>query len=217
MRRLFLSLLLAGFASAAEKPWTPLFDGKSLSGWTSATGGKPGDGWEVVDGTIHRKGQGGDLISEKEYGDFELEFEWMISAGGNSGLKYRVRKTAAGWIGAEYQVLDDAGHPNGKVGDTSAGSLYEVIAPDPKKVLHPAGEWNRSKIVVRGSVIEHWLNGALVLKADTSTPAWEAAKKDSKFARVEGFAGPGPGHLLLQDHGAEVRFRALRIRELETP
>ena len=192
----------------------PLFNGKDLSGWKTATGGTPAPGWKVEDGVLHRAEKAGDLISEKEYGDFELEFDWKISKGGNSGLKYRVRKTPAGWIGAEYQVLDDAGHPNGKVPDTASASLYEVIPAAKDKELKPAGEWNHSKIIAKGDKIEHWLNGKLAVKIDTSSKEWEAGKKASKFAKVEGFAGPGPGHILLQDHGDEVWFRGIQIREL---
>jgi hypothetical protein len=210
--------LLAGLwianVSAAEKPWTPLFDGKSLAGWTSASGGSPGSGWKVEDGCIHRVGKSGDILSEKEFEDFEFEFEWKISAKGNSGVKYRVQKSPGGWLGPEYQVLDDAGHPNGKVADTTAASLYEIAPAAKDKAGKPAGEWNVSRIVAKGTVLEHWLNGKLAVKIDTSGDEWEKLKKDSKFAKVEDFAGPRAGKLLLQDHDDEVWFRNLRIREL---
>ena len=213
-KALALAVVLGGSALAEPGAAVSLFNGKDLSGWTSANGGAPGKGWKIEDGVIHRVEGGGDLISGKEYADFELEFEWKISKAGNSGVKYRLRKTPAGWVGAEYQVLDDAGHPNGKVADTSSASLYEVVPAAKDKVLNPPGEWNRSKIVAKGSVLEHWLNGKLVLKADTSGPDWPEQKKASKFAKIEGFAEAGPGRILLQDHGDEVWFRALRIKEL---
>lgn len=206
--------LLATSAMAEERAWISLFDGKTLDGWTSPTGGKPGAGWKVEDGCIHREAKGGDLISEQEYGDFELEFEWKISSKGNSGVKYRLRKSPGGWLGPEYQVLDDAGHPNGKVEDTTAASLYEVVPAAKDKVLKPVGEWNRSRVVARGTVLEHWLNDRLALKIDTAGKEWPDLKKASKFAKVEDFAGPAAGHLLLQDHGDKVWFRAIRIREL---
>lgn len=213
LKAFILGGLLAAAVQGAEKP-VSLFDGKTLDGWESAKGGKPGDGWKVEDGCIHRAGGGGDLISKDQYGDFILEFEWKISAGGNSGVKYRVRKSPGGWLGPEYQVLDDAGHPNGKVADTSAGSLYEIVPVSKDKVLLPAGQWNRSKIVAKGSVIEHWLNNQLVLKIDTSGKDWPDLKKASKFAKMEDFAGPGKGHILLQDHGNEVWFRGIQIEKL---
>jgi hypothetical protein len=206
--------LLVTSAMAEEKAWIPLFDGKTLSGWKSPNGSAPGKGWKVEDGCLHRAEAGGDLLSEKEYGDFELEFEWKISAKGNSGVKYRVRKSPGGWLGPEYQVLDDAGHPNGKVEDTTAASLYEVVPAAKDKLLNPVGEWNRSKVIAQGTTLEHWLNGKLALKIDTAGAEWPALKKASKFAKMEGFAGPAAGHLLLQDHGDPVWFRAIRIREL---
>ena len=209
-----LSAVLAGSAMAEPGEKVALFNGKDLSGWKSATGGTPGGGWKIEDGVLHRAEKGGDLISEKEYADFELEFDWKISKAGNSGVKYRVRKTTGGWIGAEYQVLDDVGHANGKVPDTSTASLYEVVPAAKDKELKPAGEWNHSKVVAKGNTLEHWLNGKLVLKADTTSKEWAEMKKDSKFAKIEGFAAAGPGHILLQDHGDEAWFRDIKIREL---
>lgn len=209
-----IALLLGTSAMAEEKAWASLFDGETLAGWKSPSGGAPRKSWKVEDGCIHRAEAGGDLLSEKEYGDFELEFEWKISAKGNSGVKYRVRKSPGGWLGPEYQVLDDVGHPNGKVEDTSAASLYEVVPAAKDKGLNPVGEWNRSKIVAKGTALEHWLNGKLAVKIDTAGADWPALKKASKFAKMEGFAGPAAGHLLLQDHGDKVWFRAIRIREL---
>jgi hypothetical protein len=215
MRRTWIIAgLLATSAMAEEKGWIPLFDGKSLKGWKSPAGTAPGKGWKIEDGCLHRAEAGGDLLSEKEFTDFELEFEWKIAAAGNSGVKYRVRKSPAGWLGPEYQVLDDAGHPNGKVADTTSASLYEVVPAAKEKTLKPPGEWNTSKIVARGTVIEHWLNGKLAMKTDTAGPEWPAMKKASKFARVEGFAEPAAGRILLQDHGDPVWFRAIRLREL---
>ncbi|MEK7952371.1 3-keto-disaccharide hydrolase [Luteolibacter soli] len=214
LRNLLLASFIAGAASAKDADWTPLFDGKSLAGWTSADGGKPSDGWKVEDGAIHRAAKAGDMISAKEYKDFEFEFEWKISAKGNSGVKYRVHKSPGGWLGPEYQVLDDKGHPNGKVPDTTASSIYEIAPAAKDKDLKPVGEWNVSKIVAKGTVLEHWLNGKLSVKIDTTSEEWKKLKEDSKFSKMADFAGPAAGHLLLQDHGDEVWFRNLRIREL---
>jgi hypothetical protein len=214
LRNLILASFIAGAAVSHAADWTSLFDGKTLAGWTSATGGKPGDGWKVEDGAIHRAAKAGDMISAKEYKDFEFEFEWKISAKGNSGVKYRVQKSPGGWLGPEYQVLDDKEHPNGKVPDTTAGSLYEIAAAARDKDLKPVGEWNSSKIIAKGTVLEHWLNGKLTVKIDTTSEEWKKLKADSKFSKMENFAGPDAGHLLLQDHGDEVWFRNLRIREL---
>ncbi|BCX46343.1 glycosyl hydrolase [Haloferula helveola] len=212
--RLLVAMALVSVATAEESKWVSLFDGKTLEGWTSSNGGKPGKGWEVVDGSIHRAAKSGDLISAEEFDDFELEFEWRVSPGVNSGLKYRVRKTPAGWIGPEYQILDDAKHSNGKNPKTSASAMYVMFPASESKALAPVGEWNRSKIVVSGKKLEHWLNGKLVVAAEVGSEAWAAAKKSSKFAKIEGYGEPGPGKILLQDHGGEVWFRSLRIRAL---
>ncbi len=214
LRALVLTGLLAAAARGADAGFVDLFDGKTLKGWESATGGKPGDGWKVEDGCIHRSGKAGDLLSEEEYGDFVLEFEWKIAAGGNSGVKYRVRKSPGGWLGPEYQVLDDAGHPNGKVADTSAGSLYEVVPPAKDKVTLPAGQWNKSRIVAKGTKLVHVLNDRVVVEIDTAGKEWPELKKASKFAKVPDFAGPAKGRILLQDHGDKVWFRNIRIEKL---
>ena len=213
-RALAIVGLLAGAAGAGESDWVSLFDGKSLAGWTSPSGGKPGKGWKIEDGALHRESSGGDLLSEKQFTDFELEFDWKVAKGTNSGVKYRVLKTPGGWLGPEYQVLDDLWHPNGKVADTSAASLYEIAAPSADKKLKPIGEWNHSKVVAKGTILEHWINGKRVLKIDIGGPEWPRLKKESKFSKVEGFGGPKAGHILLQDHGDEVWFRSIRIRGL---
>lgn len=211
-----LMLWIVGLAPvlSADGPWVALFDGKSLAAWTSDNGGPPGDGWKVGDGVLHRAGGGGNLVSKDEFTDFELEFEWKISPKGNSGLKYRLRKTPAGWLGAEYQLIDDGGHPDAKDADRRTASLYDVAAAPADKELKPVGEWNHSRVVVKGKRIEHWLNGKMVIGIEVGSPEWEAGKKASKFSKVEGFAEPGPGRIQLQDHGDGVWFRGIRIRKL---
>lgn len=211
-RILSLVLLLPWALLSAQEEWVELFDGNSLEGWMAANEGDPGEGWEVVDGAIHRSGEAGPLVSRKEFGDFELEFEWRISEGGNSGVKYRVRKSPWGWMGPEFQILDapaDAAAP-----ESRSGALYDVVAPTGEAPMQPAGEWNRARIVAVGARIEHWINGEQVVDVDLAAGAWEEQRTASKFARVDGFAGPGPGRILLQDHGGEVWFRGLRLRVL---
>lgn len=201
--------------SAAEEGWRSLFDGVSLQGWTARGGSAPGAGWKVTDGAIHRAGPGGDLLSTEEFLNFELEFEWKVSPKANSGIKYRVAdyEPAGKGIGLEYQLLDDAGHSNGRVPKTSAGSIYDVLAPSPAKKLKPVGEWNHGKIVARGSHIEHWLNGEKILEVDLTSEEWKKALQQSKFKAAPDF-GTKKGRLLLQDHGDEVWLRHLRVRPL---
>ncbi len=208
-------LLVAAVAHAGE--WREIFDGKSLAGWATKQGQPPAAGWLVEDGTIHHTKGGGDLLSAEEYTDFEFSFEWKAAAGANSGVKYRVAKFNGALLGLEYQVLDDQRHPNGKVAKTSAGAMYELFAPDAQ--AKPAGSvqadvWQQSRIVVKGAHLEHWLNGKLVVSVETGSEAWTQAIAASKFKAVQGFGVNPKGRLMLQDHGDEVWFRHLRIREL---
>lgn len=208
----FLTVILC-----AEEPagWTDLFDGKSLAGWTSLEGGKPGKGWTVQDGQVQLDGPGGNLLSAKEYASFELEWEWKIAEGGNNGLKYWVTKVGGKeWLGLEYQMLDDAKHPDGKIGGhRTTASLYDIKAPAEDKPLLPPGQWNRSRVVVKDGRIQHHLNGKLVLEADARGADWPMLVAKSKFRGREGFA-PGKGRIMLTDHGDRTWFRAIRIREL---
>jgi hypothetical protein len=219
-----LPVIIAVFAGwlPAENPptptagdWKPLFDGRSFAGWTTKSGQPVTAGWEVRDGAIHRAGPGGDIVTSAEWKDFELEFEWKVAAKANSGLKYRVAnyEPAGRDIGPEYQVLDDTGHPNGAHPKTSAGSLYDLVPPTAAKSLRPVGEWNQSRVVARGPRLEHWLNGEKVIDVNLESAEWRAALSASKFKAAGDFASKR-GRILLQDHGDEAWFRALRIREL---
>ncbi len=154
----------------------------------------------------------GDIVTEREYGDFDLQFEWKIAKGGNSGVKYRVRKYDGRMLGCEYQIIDDEDYGSGS--KQSTGSLYAVYEPDSAKYLNPPGEYNRSRIVVMGNHIEHWLNGRQVLSAEAGSPEWFARIADSKFADVEGFGLNRLGRIMLTDHGSEVWYRHLVLKEL---
>ena len=213
----FYLLLLSASAAFAGDPVT-LFNGKDLTGWTTIDGKPMTAGWVVEkDGVLHRATKGGDLYTAKEYADFEFAWEWKIASGGNSGIKYRITPyEKKGPIGPEYQLLDDEKHADAKVGpQRQTASLYDFVPPDAAaKKLNPPGEWNTSKVVVRGSKIEHWLNGAKVLEMDTAGDAWKAAHKKSKFRDVPTFAQNLKGRIMLQDHGDEVWFRNLTIKEL---
>ena len=219
---LFLTFLFAplGILSAADP--LPLYNGKDLTGWTTADG-KPAavsdKGWRVEEGgVLHRAGKGGDLYTAAEYGDFDLTWEWKIAPGGNSGLKYRVSLYGKDVVGPEYQLLDDSKHPDAKIGPKrQTASLYDILPPAADKKLKPAGEWNTSRIVSRGTVLEHWLNGVKVLTADTTTPEFKTARAASKFKERGDFAEHQTGRILLQDHGDEVWFRNLQLTPLGKP
>ncbi len=230
--RIVLGTLLSFAASASAVPPAPkdglsraerregfvsLFDGRTLRGWHGYR--KPGQsiqGWQVIDGAIVRTGAGGDLVSDRRYGDFELRIDWKITPGGNSGIFYRgdesepeIYRTAI-----EYQVLDNDRHPDGKNGrDRWASALYGLYAPD-KIATRPVGEWNQTRIVVRGDHIEHWLNGEKVVDCELGSPDWKSRVAASKFKDWPSFATLRSGVIGLQDHGDEVSYRNIRIREL---
>jgi len=187
-----------------------LFDGKTTAGWRRFRGSGT-EGWAVVGGALQRVKGGADLVSEAEFTDFELRFEWKIPRGGNSGVLYRVtEEDDATWkTGPEYQILDDAGHPDGRDPKTSAASMYGLFPPLGKR-LAPVGKWNTASIVVQGWQVEHWLNGVVVVHAEL-TPQ---AVASSKFAVYPHFAAGEKGRIALQDHGAAVAFRRIRIRPL---
>ncbi len=191
---------------------------QDLKNWTTADGKPAPAGWVAqADGSLHRAQRGGDIFSVKEYGNFELTFEWKIAEAGNSGVKYLVTSYEnKGYLGPEYQLLDDAKHPDGKVGPhRQSGALYDLVGPDAAaKKLNPPGEWNASKIIMRGKKLEHWLNGAKLVDIEVGSDAWKAGHAKSKFKNTPGFAGNAKGRIMLQDHGDEVWFRNLSIREL---
>ena len=186
----------------------------TLADFTDAKGEKPGVGWVAEEGgVIHRAAKQGDLISVKEFTDFELEWDWKIASGGNSGLKYWVNKFAkGGWLGIEYQMIDDARHPDATKGDHnhSTASFYDLKSVHAEKSVKPAGEWNTSKVVAKDGKVQHFLNGALVGEVDAKGTELKECIAKSKFKGNEGFA-PGHGHFLLQDHGDEVWFRNIRV------
>ncbi len=192
-----------------------LFDGKSLAGWTGPDGKSPGAGWTIRDGVLQLDGEGGNLISEKEYKNFDLQWEWKISEAGNNGIKYWVTKVGEkDWLGIEYQMLDDKKHPDAKNGAKRlTASFYDIQAPTVKVPVHPVGEWNSSRIVAKDGNLQHWINGVLVGEADTHSDEWKANLAASKFKGKPGFA-PGKGHLMLTDHKDKTWYRNIRITEL---
>ena len=165
---------------------------------------------------------GGDLMSIDSFRDFELAFEWRVTPGANSGVKYNVSEELSlahaanhAALGFEYQVLDDVLHPDNTIASHRAGGLYDIIAPNDDKRLRPVGEWNSARIVLRGNHGEHWLNGVKVVEFELGTPRLDSLLERSKYKPIPGFAERRPGHIVLQDHGDEVYFRRIRIRELK--
>ncbi len=209
--RLLLTVAFALCASAWSVADTVTL---TLADFRDAKGEKPGPGWVVEDGgVIHLAGKGGgNLLSEKEYSDFVLEWDWKLADGGNNGIKYWVTKVGGKeWLGIEYQMIDDQKHADGlKGGSHNTGSIYDIIDSAKDKILKPIGEWNSSRIVAKDGKIEHWLNGKLCSSADTKSDEWKAAIAKSKFKNKEGFA-PGRGKLMLTEHGDPTWFRNIRV------
>ena len=203
--------------TAQEKAdgWKLLFDGKSLAGWRSYKSATPPTGWRAVHGDLIRDGEGGDLMTADQYGDFELRFEWKVTENGNSGVIYRIATTEEfPWqTGPEYQILHNAGHRDGKNPMTSAASNYAVNPPS-RDVTRPVGQWNEGRLIARGNVVEHWLNGVKVVEYEIGSPDWEARVKASKFAKLKDYGRIKRGHIALQDHGDVVSYRNLKIKPL---
>lgn len=210
----------AGGASMQADPapqagWRSLFDGRTTAGWRGYRMDAMPGGWEVVDGALTRTGGGGDIVTTETFANFELELEWKVGPGGNSGIMFRVVEDsdATFMSGPEMQVLDDAAHRDGASRLTAAGANYG-LHPAPAGVVKPAGEWNAVRLIVDGAHVEHWLNGVKVVEYDLWTPEWEAMVAASKFAQWPGYGLARAGHIALQDHGDWVAYRNIRIRVL---
>lgn len=205
-------------ACAGSGRWQDLFNSKDLTGWRRFGGEPVGAGWVVEDGALALKqAGGGDIVTQDEYGDFELTFDWKISRNGNSGVMYFVRElpeTNAPYLtGPEYQVLDNAGHPDGKIPSHTAGAIYDLVTPS-SDVTKPVGEWNQGRIVVSQGRIEHGLNGVIVAESSYGDAAWDTLVGKSKFSAMPHYAKVPTGRICLQDHGDPVCYRNIRIRRL---
>lgn len=214
----------ANTLTAAERKagWTLLFDGRSLSGWRSFAGGPAPATWEVRDGAIvlvKADGQmsGTDLVSAKPYGAFELTLDWKVEAGGNSGVLYLARnlpRTQQVYqTGLEMQVLDDAGHSDGKIPSHRAGALYDMTVP-PLGAAKPAGSWNHARLLVERGRIRQWLNGVMTADISYGDAGWRKRVAGSKFARMPHFGTFDSGVIALQDHGEPVAYRNVKIRPI---
>jgi hypothetical protein len=197
--------------------WKLLFDGQTTTGWVAI--GKtefPAEGWVAENGTLHHTKGGGDIVTVDSYDSFELTFDWMIPMGANSGVKYNLPNPAKN-IGFEYQLLDDENHPDGIKGGRKhqTGGLYDLIEPALDKKVSPLGEWNSSRILVRGNHVEHWLNGGKTVEFEIGSAELLALVAESKYKKVAGFGTKLSSPILLQDHGDETTFRSIKIRVLD--
>jgi hypothetical protein len=213
----------------ARDGWRLLWDGKSTAGWRGAKLDRfPPGGWEIRGGvlTVIESGgrestAGGDIVTAEEYGDFELIVEFNITEGANSGIKYFVdtalNKGEGSAIGCEFQILDDARHPDAKAGvngNRKLAGLYDLIPPENVR-FNGIGEWNRARLLVKGRHVEHWLNGFKTVEYERGTQMWRALVDHSKYEIWPAFGEAPKGRILLQDHGNRVSFRSIKIRELK--
>jgi hypothetical protein len=196
--------------------WTSLFDGASLERWRGFRKGAMPAGWQAVGGTLARVQPAGDIVTVDTFADFDLVFEWRVEKGGNSGVFFRVTEEAdLVWhSGPEYQILDNAGHRDGRDALTTAGSNYALHAPL-RDATRPVGEWNTARLLVRGSHVEHWMNGVELLEYEIGSADWERRVKASKFSSLPRYGREPRGHIALQDHGDPVAYRNLKIRRLD--
>jgi hypothetical protein len=207
--------------TAGEKAegWSLLFDGSTLQGWRGyKLTGLPEAGWEIKDGLLKTvpKVKGTELITEKKFGDFDLSWDWRVAEGGNNGIKYFVTEDRPKAPGPEYQMLDDSRHPDALRGDThKTAAFYDVLPPAADKPVKPAGEWNTSRLVVRGNHVEHWLNGKKVLAYELGSEEVKAGLAKSKFKSFEDFGTKIAGHIMLTYHNDECCYRNIKIRELK--
>jgi hypothetical protein len=203
--------------SAAEKTagWRLLFNGTTTAGWRGFKKTEMTAGWTVEDGALTRSAAGGDIVTLDEFANFELTFDWKIAVNGNSGVFGRVgeESTSVWHTATEYQILDNKGHADGKIPETSAASVYALYAPSKDMTKEP-GEWNQSKIVMNGAHVEHWLNGMKVVEFELTSPAFASLVEKSKFKPFAQFGKLAKGRIAIQDHGDKVSYRNIKIRAL---
>ena len=242
MKKLFsflaASALVAGMATSCQAPntlsaseeaegWQLLFDGETLNGWRDFNGKELTNGWTVVDGCIQASGEGGDasgyIVTDKQYANFELMWDWKLTKGGNSGMLYHVlegpRFKVPYVTGPEYQLIDVEGWEeinNAKLEEwQKIGVDYAMHLPDQSKMkINPVGQWNTSKIVFDNGHVEHWLNGEKILEFEAWTEDWFAKKASGKWGDATEYGLAHEGVICLQDHGDPASFRNIKIKEL---
>jgi len=201
----------------AQSQTIDLLADQKLDQWVTARGEEVQSGWSFEDGALKCEGRGaGLLLTKKNYRNFELSWEWKISEGGNSGIKYRVRKYGTSLLGCEYQMLDDPTDRYGAHSKNSTASLYAIWEPVGEKIQHPAGQWNQSRIVLKGNHIQHYLNGLKMVDGRIGSRDWFRRVQESKFKSAAKFSLNKSGQIMLTEHGNPTWFRQMTITELNS-
>ena len=221
----------ANSLTSAEKSagWKLLWDGKSSDGWRSAKGPAfPKSGWKIENGILSINETGGaesasagDIITTEKFSEFELSVDFKITPGANSGIKFfvdpSINKGAGSAIGPEFQILDDKLHPDAKLGrdgNRTMGSLYDMKAAPAGKKVNAVGSWNNARIVAKGKQLTYWLNGEKTIDIERGGKEWRELVAISKYKVWPGFGELPEGHILLQDHGNQVFYKNIKIRDL---
>jgi len=217
-------ILFAAQTIQAQKGFKALFDGKTTKGWHSYGKNSAGAGWKAENGVLHfdpdaaKDGQGGDLVTNVEYANFHLKLDWKIAPNGNSGILFYVKDDAAKYpntfsTGLEMQVLDNDGHPDGKITKHRAGDLYDLIQSKSEPVK-PVGEWNSAEIISKNGKLTLILNGVVVVETVLWDDTFKKLIDGSKFATWPGFGTFKKGKIALQDHGNSVWYRNIVLKQL---
>jgi hypothetical protein len=203
-------------ANAGSPPWRSLLQDHSAPDWRGWKAPGLPTGWHVAGGVLSKNGEVDDLVTNQSFGNFELELEWNIGRGGNSGIFYRGTHEYDHiyWSAPEYQLLDDANAPDGSNRLTAAAAAYALYGA-PAGIVLPFNHWNKTRLVVRGTHVEHWLNGRKVVEYDFESPDWKSKVASSKFAAYPNYGMARTGVIGLQgDHTGTLAIRRMRLREL---
>ncbi|MFV2069406.1 MAG: DUF1080 domain-containing protein [Pirellulales bacterium] len=201
-------------AGAASGTWVDLFVNDSLDGWTTDDGAPVTRGWRVEKGVLIHSGRSGNIVTRRQFSDFELAFEWKLTPGTNSGIKYRLKEYSHRRLGCEYQLIDGAGYKYPLARWQFTGGIYGLYPPPREPAPNRPGQWNTSRIVARGTHLEHWLNGQQLVSADTASDDWGQRVMRSKFSDYPDFGRNTRGPIMIQDHGGTVWFRRVAVRVL---
>ena len=216
----FMPLQADNMLSESEKKegWKLLFDGKTMDGWR-AYKGREQNGWKADKGELISIKEGvtkrSDIVTNEQYESFELKIDWKVEKGANSGIIYHSLEThdASYETGPEYQVIDDEGYID-KLEDWQKSGADYAMHPPSKITAKPVGQFNHTRIVVKGAHVEHWLNGVKVVGYEAWTPEWEKLRKEGKWKDYPDYGISKTGHIVLQDHGGGVSFKNIKIRKL---